>query len=317
MSAEIRHLTHSPLPGRGGEGANNMSDEVQMISVERIRIVNPRYRDQKKFEVIIQSIQNVGLKMPIQVSRRPATEQETEGYDLICGQGRLEAFKALGHKEIPAIVSEISKQELLVRSLVENIARRYPQPMDLIREIERLKTLGYSIPQISKKLDVSDNLVRGLMSLKNAGEERLLEAAVTGKIPVWIAVDIAQTDTLETQRELLKAYEEKKLDYKSLKFVKGLIDKRRLIGKQRGGKGSGTKKTSIESMVSAYRKESQRQKLMIKKAKVCDHRLGIVVTAFNKLLADENFFTLLRAESLATMPKYHSAKLTPKPKKIA
>ena len=139
---------------------------------------------------------------------------------------------------------------------------------------------------------------------------------MTGKIPIGVAVDIANTDTLETQRELLKAYEDKKLDYKSLKFVKGLIEKRRLIGKQRGGKGTRAK-TSVESMVSAYRKESQRQKLMIKKAKVCDARLAFIVTAFNKLLADENFFTLLRAEALATIPKYLSVKLAPELKKSA
>ena len=140
----------------------------------------------------------------------------------------------------------------------------------------------------------------------------MLDAAVTGKIPVWVAVDIAKTDTLEMQRELLKAYEEKQLDYKSLKYVKGLIESRRLIGKQRGGRTSGIKpKTSVESMVNAYRKESQRQKLMIKKAKVCDAKLSFIVTAFNKLLADENFCTLLRAEAMATMPKYLSVKLEP------
>jgi ParB family chromosome partitioning protein len=295
-----------------------MSDEVQMIPIEQIRIVNHRHRDPKKFAAIVQNIKNVGLKVPIQVSRRPATEKEEAGYDLICGQGRLEAFMALGHTEIPADVRDLSKQELLICSLVENIARRYPQPMDLIREIARLKTMGDSVLEISKKLDVSDNLVRGLLTLKNAGEERLLEAAVTGKIPIWVAVDIAKTDTLETQRELLKAYEEKQLDYKSLKFVKGLIEKRRLIGKQSGGKGPGPKaKTSVESMVRVYRKESLRQKLMIKKATVCDERLAFIVTAFDKLLADENFFTLLRAESLATMPKYLTAKLTPPPKKSA
>jgi ParB family transcriptional regulator, chromosome partitioning protein len=288
-----------------------MSDEIKMIPIERIHILNPRHRDQKKFVLIVQSIKNVGLKMPIQVSIRSEHDAAGPEYDLICGQGRLEAFKALGHKEIPAIVVDISKEERLIRSLVENIARRYPQPMDLINEIERLKTLGYSVGEISKKLDVSDHLVRGLMSLKKAGEERLLEAAITGKIPIWVAVDIAKTDTLEMQRELLKAYENKQLDYLSLKYIKGLIVQRRLIGKQRAGKVQPAKpKTSVESMVSAYRKESQRQKLMIKKARVCEARLSFIVTAFNKLLADENFFNLLRAESLATIPKYLSAKLT-------
>lgn len=295
-----------------------MNDEVQLIPIEQIRVVNHRYRDPKKFAAIVQSIKNIGLKMPIQVSRRPASEKEAAGYDLICGQGRLEAFMALGHKDIPAIVVEISREELLIRSLVENIARRYPQPMDLIREIERLKALGYNPQQIGEKLDVSDNLVRGLMTLKKAGEERLLDLALIGKIPIWVAVDIAKTDTLETQRELLKAYENKELNYLSLKYVKGLIVQRRLNGKQRGGKGPVTKpKTSVESMVSAYRKESQRQKLMIKKARVCDARLSFIVTAFNKLLADENFFTLLRAESLSTIPKYLSVKLSPEKKEAA
>ena len=57
--------------------------------------------------------------------------------------------------------------------------------------------------------------------------------------------------------------------------------------------------------------------MMIKKARVCDARLSFIVTAFNKLLADENFFTLLRAESLATIPKYLSVKLSPEQKEAA
>ena len=146
-----------------------MNDEVKMIPIEQIRILNPRHRDQKKFEAIVQNIKNVGLKMPIQVSLRPATDKEEAGYDLVCGQGRLEAFIALGHKEIPAIVVEISREERLLRSLVENIARRYPQPMDLIREIERLKAPGYSNHQIGEKLDVSGNLVGGTDDTEEGG----------------------------------------------------------------------------------------------------------------------------------------------------
>ena len=42
---------------------------------------------------------------------------------------------------------------------------------------------------------------------------------------------------------------------------------------------------------------------LIRKAKICDAKLVFIQTAFTKLLADENFLTLLRAESLATMPK--------------
>lgn len=296
-----------------------MNNEVRLIPIERIRILNPRHRDQKRFAAIVQSVQNLGLKKPIQVSQRAESEGEGPGYDLICGQGRIEAFMALGHKEIPAVVVEVSKEERLLRSLVENIARRYSSPQDLIREIERLKARRYEVEEIAQKLDVSVTMVKGLLTLKNAGEERLIEAALAGTVPLWVAIDIAKTDTVETQRELLKAYEAKQLNHVSIRTVKRLIERRRLVGKARGGGGPQSRKgrTSAESLVNAYRRESQRQKLLVKKAKICDGRLVFVVTAFNRLLDDENFVTLLRAEALATLPKFLWTKLAAKGRQIA
>ena len=83
-----------------------------------------------------------------------------------------------------------------------------------------------------------------------------------------------------------------------------------LLGKQKNN-GPRSTRTSAEKIVATYRKETERQKLMIKKSRICDARLLNVVTAFNKLIADEHFLTLLRAESLETMPKFLWSKLTP------
>jgi ParB family chromosome partitioning protein len=290
-----------------------MNDEVIMIPIAEIHVLNPRHRDQKKFLVIVQSIKTLGLKMPITVSLRAASEAAGPKYDLVCGQGRMEAFIALGFQEIPAIVVELTKEERLIHSLVENIARRYPSPMDLIREIERLRSDGYNNHQISEKLDVSDSTVSGLLSLKKAGEGRLLQAALTGKIPVWVAIGISKAETTEMQRELLKAYESKELDYISVRMVRHLIEKRKLLGKQTND-GPRSSRTMAQTIVATYRKETERQKLMIKKSRICDARLLNVVTAFNKLVADEHFLTLLRAEALETMPKFLWSKLTPKTK---
>lgn len=296
-----------------------MKDEVKMIPIDRIRILNPRHRDRTKFEVIVQSIKNLGLKKPIQVSLRSGQEAEEPGFDLVCGQGRIEAFIALGHKEIPAVVVEVSKEDRLLRSLVENMARRYPAPLALIREIERLKSAGYSNAEIGEKLDIDKTTVGGFIALNNAGEERLLDAATSGRIPLGVAMDIAKTSSVEMQRELLKAFETKQLNQVSIRTVKRLIDQRRFIGKQRdvNNRGSRKKLTSAESLVNAYRRESQRQKLLIRKAKICDAKLVFIVSAFNKLLADENFVNLLRAESLSTMPKYLWTKLGTKHKEAA
>lgn len=282
-----------------------MNDEVTMIPIERIRILNPRHRDKKRFELIVQSIQNLGLKKPIQVSLRSAAEGPEPGYDLVCGQGRLEAFLALGHKEIPAIVVEVPKEERLLRSLVENMARRLPPTLALMNEIDRLKGQGYTNLEIGAKLDIDSSMVGGFIALKKAGEERLLDAAISGRIPLSIAMEIAKADTPEMQRELLKGYENKQSNYASIRTVKRLMDQRRFAGKQREANPQARKsRTSVESMVNTFKRESQRQKLLVKKARVCEAKLLFVLTAFGKVLEDENFVTLLRAEGVAEMPKY-------------
>jgi ParB family chromosome partitioning protein len=56
--------------------------------------------------------------------------------------------------------------------------------------------------------------------------------------------------------------------------------------------------------VRTYRQEVERQKLLVKKAKLCESRLLFIVSALKELFEDENFVNLLRAESLNSMPKY-------------
>ena len=288
-----------------------MKEEIILIPIDQIRILNPRHRDRRKFELVIESIKTLGLKKPIKVSVRSNQKEGEAPYDLVCGQGRIEAFKALGHTEIPAIVADLPKEERLLMSLVENIARRFASPLDLLSEIERLKALGYSNVAIGKKLGIADSTIGGLLALKKAGEERLLEAALRGTIPLGVAMDIAKADDVESQRELLKAYENKQLNQNGIRAVKRLLEQRRILGKRREMPfpPSAKSQKSADGFVSAFRRESQRQKALVHKAKLCDAKLLILVTAFTKLLRDEHFLNLLRAEKLSTVPKFLADKL--------
>ena len=285
-------------------------EEIVLIPIDQIRILNPRHRDRRKFELVIESIKTVGLKKPIKVSVRSNHKEGEPPYDLVCGQGRIEAYRSLGHTEIPAIVADLPKEERLLMSLIENIARRFASPLDLLGEIERLHGLGYSNKAISKKLGITDTTIGGLLALKNAGEQRLLEAALRGTIPLGVAMDIAKADDVDSQRELLKAYENKQLTQNGIRAVKRLIEQRRVLGKDRNTSSAATKsQKSADGFVSAVRRESQRQKDLIKKAKLCDAKLVVLVTAFTKVLRDENFLNLLRAEKLASVPKFLANKL--------
>ena len=296
-----------------------MNEEIKMIPLEQIRILNPRHRDPKKFVLIVQSIKNLGLKKPIQVSRRSADEGEGQPYDLVCGQGRMEAFRSLGYKEIPAVVVEISKEDRLLRSLAENMARRNPAPIEMLTEIERLRNEGLTLKQIGARIDMDTTTIHDLLSLKKSGELRLLDAVLNGRIPITVAVEIARTEGIEMQRELLKACEQKKLTQHALRMIRNVMNRRRLIGKQRGNgpRMTSQTKTSADSLVNAYRRESQKQRLMVKKARYCEEKLMFVVGAFRRLLADEHFVTLLRAEKVATMPKDIWRRVTDKSQEAA
>ena len=116
---------------------------IKSVPVERIVVLNPRVRNKKQFRQIIDSISNVGLKKPITVSRNQNGDGEAS-YQLVCGQGRLEAFIALGENEIPAIVVDVTEEDSLIMSLVENLARRQHRPLELLHDIGELGKRGYS-----------------------------------------------------------------------------------------------------------------------------------------------------------------------------
>ena len=86
---------------------NETNNTVKMISIEKINVLNPRERNKKNFQKIISNISKIGLKRPITVSPNKGGDGNGN-YDLVCGQGRLEAFLALGQTEIPAVVVNVS-----------------------------------------------------------------------------------------------------------------------------------------------------------------------------------------------------------------
>jgi ParB family chromosome partitioning protein len=113
-------------------------EHTELIAVNAITVINPRIRNQKVFDEIVANIAELGLKRPITVAARKNNESGDLTYELVCGQGRLEAFKALKQVKIPAVVITASSEDCLVMSLVENLARRQHHPLDLLRDIKRL-----------------------------------------------------------------------------------------------------------------------------------------------------------------------------------
>ncbi len=283
----------------------NSSVELRMIPVEQVTVLNPRDRNERIFGDIIANIRSIGLKKPVTVTERSGLGDGCR-YLLVCGEGRLKAFKALGQTLIPARVVVASDEDAFIMSLTENIARRAYRPLELLAGIEQLRDNGYDKKSIAEKTGLSLEYVKGVLQLLQKGEERLLVAVEAGRVPLNVAITItgAGTDDKAVQAALQDAYESGKLRGSQLMQARRIIEQRRTLGRSIAHRP--TRKpvgVTSSSLVRNYQQEVERQRLLVRKAEFTQQRLLFVVEALRQLLADENFTNLLRAEGLETLPK--------------
>ncbi len=285
---------------------NHQPVKIQMIPIDRVDVLNPRERNGKVFEEIVGNIKTIGLKKPITVTPRKGSDGE-ERYLLVCGEGRLKAFKSAGEAKIPALVIEVSDEDAFIMSLAENIARRQYRPLELLVGVEALRDKGYDKKVIASKTGLTVEYVTGILTLLKHGEERLLVAVQKGRIPLNAALAIvgAGDDDKAVQAALHDAYETGKLRGKNLLAARRVIERRQTLGRS-VARGTPRKRADVttSSLVRTYQREVERQRMMVKKAEFSQQRLLFVVGALRQLLADENFTNLLRAESLNTLPRY-------------
>ena len=289
---------HPRSPHHVGEAAI-----IQMISLDRIRVLNPRARNKQVFAKLVENISSLGLKRPITVT--PSNAQEPKGlFELVCGQGRYEAFCALGEREIPCVVVSASEADRFLISLVENLARRKHTNKDLLYSIQILSERGYTTKQISVKTSLDPTYINAILVLLRQGEERLIAAVEKGWLPLSIATEVARSRDTEVQVAMVKAYETGVLKGEQLIKVRRLIDRRRALGKNYGQRRSTADQTTTpQKLLRTYQTEVRRQRVMIKKSDINEQRLLIMVTAMRRLLADDYFCTLLRSEKIPDMPK--------------
>ncbi|WP_233888038.1 plasmid partitioning protein RepB C-terminal domain-containing protein [Paraburkholderia flagellata] len=279
---------------------------IEMVPLEKIRILNPRSRSKRHQDAIVENIATVGLKKPITVSCR--TSGGGFSYDLVCGQGRLEAVRSLGYSTIPAQVVEKDEADCLLMSLVENVARRNHSTKELLRDILDLRNQGYPDDEIATKIGLHVGYVESLLFLLERGEERLLNAVDNGTIPIGIAISIARSDDKEVQTALMDAYSEGSLKGKQLAIVRRLLDHRRLKGERAvhpcGPKGkSAGGSLSPEALRRMYLRESSRHKMLAKKIALTHARLAFIVQAMREMMKDDEFVELLAHEGLTTLPR--------------
>lgn len=286
------------------------AQKVEMIPIARITILNPRVRNRRNFKEIVDNIAQLGLKKPITVTRR--AEAGGPYYDLVCGQGRLEAYKALGQTEVPALVVTADEEDCLVASLVENCARRQHRAIDLLQDIRGMQERGHTSQDIVRMTGLSLEYVNGIAHLIEKGEQRLLRSVESKIIPLSVAVEIAEANDHDVQAALSSAYERGLLRGRKLIAARNLIEARR-----RRGKGLATigpiarDSVSAADLVKAYQDDTNRKRTMIRRTEATRNRLLFITEALRRLAGDARFLSLVEEEDLGLMPQNLAMRLKP------
>lgn len=278
--------------------------DIQIIPINQIHIINPRSRNRKVFAELVENIAAVGLKRPITVTKTD------DGYNLLCGQGRLEACKHLGEEVIPCRVIEATQEEGYLISLTENIARRKHSNIELLTGIRLLSDRGYKATDIARKIGFDPTYIHGIIHLLKVGEERLINGVEKGYLPITVAIAIAKADDKEVQKQLTELYENGTLKQADIKKIRNMIHHRNLIGKRvNSGVRNNNNVYSQKSIVNIYKEETARQQRMIKEAEFNEGQLFVIISCLKKLFDDNVFRLLLKSEELIDMPKDLSERL--------
>lgn len=155
-------------------------DSIQKISLNKIKPNNQQPRkifNQDKIVELASSIKEHGIIQPL------VLKQEEENYIIIAGERRWRAAKYLNLQEVPAVIMDISDEELLQVSLIENIQREDLNPIEEALAYDKLinqfnltqeelsEKVGKSRPSIANSLRllnldsrVRDYIIQGLLS---------------------------------------------------------------------------------------------------------------------------------------------------------
>ena len=144
-----------------------------MISITDIQ-KNP-YQPRKEFDgeklhELAQSIKENGVIQPIIVRQSPVI-----GYEILAGERRYRASLLAGLRYIPAVVKQLSDQEMMVQSIIENLQRENLNPIEEARAYESLVEKGFTHAEIADKMGKSRPYISNSIRLLSLSEQILSE----------------------------------------------------------------------------------------------------------------------------------------------
>ncbi len=205
------------------EAAETSKPEEQTRTVLKISEVEPnREQPRRNFnedalEELADSIRQYGVLQPLLVSKKE------NYYEIITGERRWRAAKKAGLSEIPVIVKDFSKQEILEISLIENLQRENLNPIEEAMAYERLLSeFHLKQDEVAEKVSKSRTAVTNAVRLLQL-DSRVQQMVIDDKLTAGHARTLLGIEDKETQWKIANRVFEEKLSVRELeKLVKKL-----------------------------------------------------------------------------------------------
>ena len=139
-----------------------------------------RHFDEQALEELASSIRSQGVIQPILA--RPIAGSQPQQYEIVAGERRWRAAQRAGLTDIPAVVRNLSDDEVLTMALIENIQREDLNAVEEAQAIEKLRlTLNLSQDDLAKRLGKSRSAIANALRLLQL-PETMLDSLSSGRI---------------------------------------------------------------------------------------------------------------------------------------
>ncbi len=150
----------------------------------------------ERLQELAQSIANNGVIQPLVVRRRG------ERYQLVAGERRWRASKLAGLNRVPVVILDITDEQLLEVTLIENIQREDLTPIEVARAFQRLiNELGLSHEEIARRTGKDRTTVTNTLRLLRLPQD-VQQLVADHRLSMGHARAILGLPTPELQRQV-------------------------------------------------------------------------------------------------------------------
>lgn len=222
----------SLIPNAVGESKSNKADienkelkkdNAVPDTLVKITMVEPnREQPRKNFDEdalmeLADSIKQFGLLQPILVQDRK------DYYEIIAGERRWRAAKLAGLKEVPVIIKNLSEQEIVEISLIENIQRENLNPIEEAQAFKRLlNEFHLKQDEVAERVSKSRTAVTNSMRLLKLCDE-VQQMVINEMISTGHARALLAIEDTELQYSVAQKIFDEKLSVRDVeKLVKNI-----------------------------------------------------------------------------------------------